>query len=342
MREKSGIKLSIINIFINFVLGIIKILISIVTGSLAILTDGFNNLGDVGAGFFSFVGIKSSKIKKNGFSNSRGEYLSTFITAIIIFSISFNFFRVSLDKTLIPTPIRYNSIFLLLLIFTLIIKIILYFTNKNTAKKHNLPSINAISIDCLQDILINSVIIISYILSTRISSRIDGLMGLIISLIMIVNAIILIIKTYQKIQGNTNYKNLGITIIQTIYLNNNIEFVEDIKIIDNGPRDKIIYLSLETKINNVENLYSLRKELKSQLEDKNYTYLIEFKEYKEKICKNIEKAIQYIAPFAKVCNYKDNSFTVVSPINYDIKISELKNILKENNFDKYEVNIIFE
>ena len=90
-EEKRGsviVKTSIIGIFVNLLLVVFKVIIGLISNSVAIILDAVNNLSDA---LSSIVTIISTKIadsepdKEHPLGHGRIEYLSAMIVAGIIF-----------------------------------------------------------------------------------------------------------------------------------------------------------------------------------------------------------------------------------------------------------------
>ena len=84
VRHKYGMICGGVGICLNLLLSVFKIVLGVLTGSLAIQADGFNNLGDAGSSLISLAGFFLSGKKPDSehpFGPGRAEYLSAFIIA---------------------------------------------------------------------------------------------------------------------------------------------------------------------------------------------------------------------------------------------------------------------
>ena len=74
---------------VNFVLGITKVLCGVYTNSIAIISDGVNNFGDVFSSAGAAVGFSLEGKKNKNFPSGMGrvEYAVTLLMAVIIIAV---------------------------------------------------------------------------------------------------------------------------------------------------------------------------------------------------------------------------------------------------------------
>ena len=62
VREKFGVLSGAVGLACNLFLFALKLIIGLLTGSISIAADAFNNLSDAGSSIVSFVGVKMAEI----------------------------------------------------------------------------------------------------------------------------------------------------------------------------------------------------------------------------------------------------------------------------------------
>ena len=93
VREKYCLLSGILGVLSNVLLFIVKFAIGTISNSIAIISDAFNNLSDIGTSIVTIAGSKlSSKRpdKEHPFGHGRVEYLSTLFIAFIIMLVGLN------------------------------------------------------------------------------------------------------------------------------------------------------------------------------------------------------------------------------------------------------------
>ena len=95
VREKYGTFSSIVGIILNAILAAMKMIVGIISGSLAILADGINNLSDAGSSGVTFISFKiASKPadRDHPFGHARIEYVASLIVSFLIINVGFDLF----------------------------------------------------------------------------------------------------------------------------------------------------------------------------------------------------------------------------------------------------------
>lgn len=185
VRSKYGILSGIVGIVTNLILCAIKILTGVLSGSVSLLADGINNLSDAGSSIVTLVGFKLSALppdEKHPFGHERIEYISGMIVAMIILLIGFTLLTESIDKIINPSAIEVNSYLYLVISIGVILKLWLSLFNRKMAKEINSPTIQAASLDSLNDTISTLAVLIGIIVYQLFNLNIDGYIGIFVSL----------------------------------------------------------------------------------------------------------------------------------------------------------------
>ena len=97
-REAYGSLSGVVGIICNLLLCAFKITVGLLTASISIVADGFNNLSDMGSSVITILGFKLANKpadKDHPFGHGRIEYMSAFIVAILIMLVGFELMIVS-------------------------------------------------------------------------------------------------------------------------------------------------------------------------------------------------------------------------------------------------------
>lgn len=87
VRESYGILSGILGILCNLFLFGLKLTIRLIMNSIAIISDAFNNLSDMGTSIVTILGVKMSNSlpdEEHPFGHGRIEYISSLIVSFII------------------------------------------------------------------------------------------------------------------------------------------------------------------------------------------------------------------------------------------------------------------
>jgi cation diffusion facilitator family transporter len=82
VQKKYGLLASIVGIILNSILFLAKIVIALLSGSISIISDAFNNLSDASSSVITLIGFKMSSKpadKEHPYGHQRIEYICAFI-----------------------------------------------------------------------------------------------------------------------------------------------------------------------------------------------------------------------------------------------------------------------
>ena len=113
-------------IILNFCLFLLKLFTGIVTSSVSVIADSFNNLSDASSNIIALIGSKLASQpadKKHPFGHGRIEYISALIVAIVIIEVGFESLKSSAAKILHPESTELTAISLVILCMTVLVKL---------------------------------------------------------------------------------------------------------------------------------------------------------------------------------------------------------------------------
>lgn len=228
---------SIVGIICNLILSIVKIAVGVISGSVSVMADGFNNLSDMASSVITMVGIKLANRpadKEHPFGHGRMEYLSALIVAFMVMLVGVQFIKSSLDRIMNPLPITFELIPFILLLLSLLIKLWLSKFNKYVGEKINSSALKAASVDALGDVFTSSCVIISFVAAKFTTLPIDGYVGLIVSVAILYAGYSLVKDTISPLIGEAPDEELVKAIKQGVLSYDNIIGVHDLIIHNYG------------------------------------------------------------------------------------------------------------
>lgn len=185
IRQKYGVLCGAVGIFLNILLFAGKFLAGLISNSIAITADAFNNLSDAGSSLVTLVGFRMAGQKPDPdhpFGHGRIEYLSGFLVSIAILFMAFELVRTSIDKIIHPQPVTFSILSVIILLISILVKVYMAYYNKSIGKKIDSTAMNATALDSLSDVLATSVVLIATLVGNYTSLQIDGYCGVIVGL----------------------------------------------------------------------------------------------------------------------------------------------------------------
>lgn len=101
VRNKYGYLAGVVGILMNFLLFGFKLAIGLLTSSIAVMADAFNNLSDMASSIVTIIGFKLSSVppdEEHPFGHGRLEYISALVVAFMVMLVGVQFIKSSLRE----------------------------------------------------------------------------------------------------------------------------------------------------------------------------------------------------------------------------------------------------
>ncbi len=185
MRSAYGTVCGICGIFLNVLLFALKIVAGVLSGSLAVTADAFNNLSDAGSSVITLAGFRLASKKPDPdhpFGHGRMEYISGFIVSVLIMLMGYELAKASIDKFLAPVMPDFTLLTVGILVASILVKVYMSAYNRKYGKKISSPAMLATASDSLSDTVSTAVVLVSGI-ACRLSGfvYIDSICGLLVA-----------------------------------------------------------------------------------------------------------------------------------------------------------------
>ena len=252
VREQYGTLCSIISIVCNIVLVIFKLTMGAITHSIAIQADGLNNLSDVGSNLASLFGFKLANKHpdiEHPYGHGRIEYVAGLIIAFLILLVGFQALRDSVFKIITPEKVTFTIVAVIILIVSILIKLWMAVFNRYASKKINSATLLAASQDSLNDVLATLATLISLILSLYTDLPVDGIMGAVVSIIVLKAGVEIFKDTVNPLLGMAPDKDLIKELEEYILSYPEALGIHDLMMHDYGPGRKFLTLHVEVDCN---------------------------------------------------------------------------------------------
>lgn len=203
-REKIIVRTSILGIAANVFLSVSKILLGFLTGSLAIMLDGLNNVSDVLSSLVTIIGAKWAAKRPDSqhpFGHGRIEYLSATAVAVIILLMGLSALAESLKKLKEPAQVNYFPLYFLFLILAVLIKILLGLYVKKVGERVNSAALSGSGSDALFDGALSAGVLLCAVLYSIFHINLEAWAGLLIALFIIRTGILMLRDTADDLLG---------------------------------------------------------------------------------------------------------------------------------------------
>ncbi len=189
VRTRYGMLASVVGICCNLCLFLAKLLMGILSHSISIMADAFNNLSDAASSVIGFVGMKMAEKpadKDHPFGHGRIEYIAAFIVAFIVIEVGFSLLKSSVGKILHPEILVFNPVSVGILVLSVCVKLWMAVFNRRLGRRINSNVMIATSADSLGDAGATLATILSMVVFGMFQVNIDGIVGLAVSVLVMI------------------------------------------------------------------------------------------------------------------------------------------------------------
>lgn len=257
-RSAYGTLCCLLGIFLNIILFIIKYFAGVISGSIAITADAFNNLSDAGSSVITLAGIRLAGKKpdpEHPFGHGRIEYLSALAVSVIIVIVGVELFRSSVDKIINPAEVDRSIAAIVILAVSVLVKGYMFFYNRKIGKMINSSGMKATAMDCIGDAVATTVVLVSTVISFFSDVKIDGWCGILVSLFIIYAGFNSAKETISPLLGGPPEKEYVEKIEEIVLSYDKIVGIHDMIVHDYGPGR--VMVSLHAEVSGKEDIYEL-------------------------------------------------------------------------------------
>lgn len=203
-RRKRIIRVSLVGIVVNLMLGVLKASLGILSGSIALVSDALNNITDSSSSLITIVGTKpagKAPDKQHPFGHGRTEYLTSLLIGGIVFLTGSQSLFGAVNAIFKREKEETGIVAAIIIVFTIAAKIILRSYTEALGKKYNSTALQASGADAKNDAAVSLVTLISTVTYMLAKVSLDGVAGVTISLFILKTAYDVLSDTVKEILG---------------------------------------------------------------------------------------------------------------------------------------------
>lgn len=252
VRKNYGVLGGILGIICNLFLFIAKLVVGVVINSIAVISDAFNNLSDLGSAIVSIIGSRLSGKRadeEHPYGHGRAEYISALIIGVLIIFMGIELFKSSVSELLNPKPVNINIVSALILLVSVVVKLWMWHYNKYMGNQINSSILMSAAQDSLNDTVATLLVIASAIVAPFVAFPIDGIAGILVSVGIVWSGIGVAISTINTLIGAAPDSQLISQIEEMVMSGENVLGMHDLLVHDYGPGRTIASVHAEVPDN---------------------------------------------------------------------------------------------
>lgn len=238
VRASYGTSAGVLGIVGNLILFSGKLIVGLLSMSIAVIADAINNLTDFMTSIITLVGFKLSgrpADKEHPYGHSRIEHITGLIVAFVILFLGIEIGRNAVDKIISGAPTDFSLLTCIILGVAIIVKFCLSRIFSGLSKSINSDTLKAMSTDSLNDVVSTSVVLVCAIIALTTGISIDGYLGVLVALFIAYSALKLIKETVDTLIGMPPDKEFVDKIIEKIKSYPEVIGIHDLVVHSYGP-----------------------------------------------------------------------------------------------------------
>ena len=228
----------IVGIVCNVLLSCMKIVVGLLTGSVAITGDGINNLTDSASSLVTLLGFRMAQRPADGehpFGHGRYEYISGVVVAALVLLAGAELAKSSFEKILHPQSVPFTASTLVVLLVSIGVKLWMAGFNRKLGRLTGSKTLEATAQDSRNDVIATSTVVVSFLADAIFRIRLDGYVGMGVALFILWSGISLAKSTVDPLIGMQADEEMVHQLTDLILAHERIMGIHDLLIHDYGP-----------------------------------------------------------------------------------------------------------
>ena len=248
VRQRYGLLSGGVGILLNLLLSAGKFLAGLLTGSIAVTADAFNNLSDAGSSVVTLAGFRLAAKQADDdhpFGHGRIEYLTGLLVAAAILLVGVELARTSLEKILQPEAVDFSWLSVGILCASILVKLWMSAFNRRLSRRIGSAAMAATAADSLSDVAATSAVLLGTLVGGLTGVHIDGWVGILVAAFILRAGWEAAKDTLDPLLGQSPDPNLVESIQKAVLAHPQVTGVHDLIIHDYGPGRRMMSLHAE-------------------------------------------------------------------------------------------------
>lgn len=179
-------------IFTNLLLGVGKLIVGLLSKSVAVMADAVNNISDMATSALTILGFKLASKKpdrQHPYGHARYEYITSFVVSLFMTYMGVKFAIESIQKIFNPSEIDISLITYIILGASIVVKFLQMLVYRHFGKTIDSQALETTALDSRNDIISSSAILVAMAVMGIFDLNIDGYIGCAISVLIIISGL---------------------------------------------------------------------------------------------------------------------------------------------------------
>ena len=248
VRRAYGQLCGIVGIALNVLLFAGKFFAGVLSGSIAVTADAFNNLSDAGSSVVTLLGFRLAGRKpdpEHPFGHGRIEYLSGLAVSALILLMGVELAKSSFQKIVHPEAVEFSVTVVVILAASVAVKLYMSIYNRRVGEKIKSSAMVATGIDSLSDTISTAAVLLAMVVGKYTNLMIDGWVGMVVALFILYSACRAAMETVGPLLGQAPEAEFVRRIEELVMNHDEVCGIHDLVVHDYGPGRVMISLHAE-------------------------------------------------------------------------------------------------
>ncbi|MBQ3090711.1 MAG: cation transporter [Oscillospiraceae bacterium] len=248
-RGAYGVLCGVAGIILNILLFAGKFFAGLLSNSVAITADAFNNLSDAGSSVVTLAGFRLAGQKPDAehpYGHGRMEYIAGLVVSGVILLMAFELLKESVGKIITPEETICSPLVVAILIVSILGKCYMASYNFRIGRQIDSAALKATGTDSLSDCVSTGVVLMATLVSHFTGLHIDGYCGVAVAVLICIAGIKAAKETLDPLLGQPPEQEYLDRIERFVAdFDQQILGIHDLMVHDYGPGRKVISLHAE-------------------------------------------------------------------------------------------------
>ena len=237
-RRRCGVLSGGVGIALNLLLFLGKLLAGLLTASIAVTADAFNNLSDAASSVVTLMGFRLAgreADEEHPFGHGRIEYLAGLAVSALILLVGVELAKSSLIKIFRPEPVDFSVLSAVILAVSVGVKLWMFWFNRGLSRAIQSAALSATAADSLSDAVATTTLLLGLLAGHFLNLPLDGWLGLAVALFILRAGWGAAKDTIDPLLGRPMDPELAADIDRIVLSHNYILGIHDLVYHDYGP-----------------------------------------------------------------------------------------------------------
>ena len=299
VRERYGVLSGVVGILLNLLLSAGKLCAGVLSASISITADAFNNLSDAGSSVVTLVGFKLAGQKADDghpFGHGRLEYLTGLLVSLVILLVGLELGKSSIEKILHPEPVSFSVVSVIILAISILVKLWMCLFNRRLGRRIG------------SDVAATSAVLAGTLVGRMTGLAIDGWVGALVAVFILRAGWGAAKDTINPLLGQNPDPELVRNIQTTVLSHPQVTGMHDLIIHDYGPGRSMMSFHAEVPIDSdIMEAHDVIDHIERELKDR---FGIETSVHMDPIATNDEQVNRVRAQVAALVQVIDPAMTI--------------------------------